>query len=305
MEKNKASMTAKITAFGRAYHSLKDDNPKIFDDSLAYKMMTDEEYKAISSHMARAINFFNPQLAKKYSSDEALKWVIQTQIAPTPLARSRFAEDMLLDALKLGVTQYVILGAGFDTFAFRKTKLLEKLRVFEVDHSSTQKLKLERLKQLGWDIINNHKFVSTDFTKDNLTVRLLDNGFDKTKLTFFSLLGVSYYLTEDEINKILNCIASISPKGSMVVFDYPDSGIFNKDNPVKRVKDMVALASGAGEPMKSCFEYDELKELLAKANFSIYEHINSSQIENKYFSNRIDFYHAFENINYAVAMLNS
>lgn len=303
MKNNKESMTAIVSAFGRAYHS-KYEDPKIFDDFLANQMLTKEEFENISKHMAEGINFFNPDEAHLYSDQEsALNWVMQSQIAPTPLARSRYAEDMLENAIKLGVKQYIMLGAGLDTFAFRKPALLNHIKVFEVDHPATQALKLDRIKKLGWNINPSLNFIPVDFSKDNFAKNILESEYDPSELSFFSWLGVTYYLTKDEILNTLKAIVNISPKGSSVVFDYPDNNIFNPNKTTKRVRNMVELARCSGEPMKSGFEYHELESNLEEAGLLIYEHLTPGDIENMFFKKRKDNYHAFENINYALAVV--
>jgi methyltransferase (TIGR00027 family) len=254
--------------------------------------------------MAKGIKFFNTDHAELYSDQEsALKWVIQTQIAPTLLARSRYAEDMLENAIQLGVEQYVILGAGLDTFAFRKPELLKKMKVFEIDHPATQALKLSRIKSLDWEMSSSLNFISVDFSKDDLAETILKSEYDPSKLTFFSWLGVTYYLTQEEILNTFKSIASISPKGSSIVFDYPDRDIFDPDKTTKRVQKMVEIARNIGEPMKTGYKYSEIELKLEKANFLIYEYLTPTDIEDKYFKWRIDSYHAVENINYVLAVV--
>lgn len=303
MENSKASMTAIVSAFGRAYHSL-NGKPKIFNDYLARQLIKDEEFSSISKHMAQGIKFFNPKEAHLYPDEKsALKWVIQTQIAPTPLARSRYTEDMLENAIKLGVKQYVILGAGFDTFAFRRPDLLNQIRVFEVDHPATKELKQKRIKELGWEIDSSIKYVSVDFSGDDFKKSLLDSGYNPNELSFFSWLGVTYYLTREEVYNMFRDIASITPKGSSLVFDYADVDIFHPERTSKRVQAMVGMAKMAGEPMKTGYEYFELETDLEKAGLLIYEHLSPEDIEDRYFKGRTDYYHAFENINYAFAVI--
>lgn len=303
MDNNKASTTAIMCAFSRAYHSMY-DNPKIFDDFLARHMLTEEEFYGISKHMADGINFFNPEQAHLYPDQEsALKWVIQSQIAPTTLARSKYTEDMLENAIRLGVEQYVILGSGLDTFAFRKPELLNHIKVFEIDHPSTQALKLERIKNLGWNISPNLNFIPVDFSKDSFEKALLKSSYSQHKRSFFSWLGVTYYLTKDEILNVLKTIVNISPKGSSIVFDYPNTNIFNPLNTTNRVRNMVELARSSGEPMKTGFEYSELESELEKIGLLIYEHLTPEDIQDRYFKERTDYYSAFEDINYALAVV--
>lgn len=303
MKKSKSSMTAIVAAFGRAYHSLYEE-PRIFNDFLARQLISDDEFSSISKHMAEGIKFFNPKKAHLYPDEEsALKWVIQTQIAPTPLARSRYTEDILEDAIRSGVKQYVILGAGFDTIAFRKPELLSGIKVFEIDHPATQQSKEKRIKELGWKLCDNIKYVSVDFSSDNFKKSLLDAEYNPNELSFFSWLGVTYYLSRKEINNMLKDITSIAPKGSLLVFDYADEDIFYPEKTSARAQNMVGMAKMAGEPMKTGYKYSELESDLEKAGLSISEHLLPVDIEERYFKGRTDYYHAFENINYTYAIV--
>jgi len=303
MEKNKASFTAIVSAFGRAYHALYEE-PKIFNDYLVRQLIQDEEFNNISKHMAEGIKFFNSDQAYQGTDEKsALEWVIQNQIAPTPLARSRYAEDMLENAIKLGVKQYVILGAGFDTFVFRRPELLNETRVFEVDYPATQELKLNRIDALEWEKNASVKYVPVDFSENNFKEALLDSGYNPNELSFFSWLGVTYYLNREEICNIFKDITSIAPQGSAIVFDYPDADVFNPEKTSKRVQAMVGMAKMSGEPMKTGYEYVDLESDLEKSGLLIYEHLSPTEIEERYFKGRNDYYHAFENINYALAVV--
>lgn len=264
MQQNRASLSALVVAYARAYHSMYDE-PRIFNDHLASKLIRDNEFHFIAENMAAGIKVFNPDEAHLYPDEQsALKWVIQTQFAPTTIARSTYTEEMLKNAMMLGIKQYVILGAGYDTFAFRNPDMLEKLHVFEVDHSATQEDKIRRIGELGWEIPSSLTFVPVDFTKEHFEQMLLDAGYNPNEPTFFSWLGVTYYLTKEEIARVLNAITSMAPKGSSIVFDYPDSDIFDSTKTTSRVQHMVGLAKTAGEPMKTGYEYKELEADLEK-----------------------------------------
>ena len=298
---NKASITALMSAFARAYHS-QNSNEILFDDSMARALMTDEEYSMMRQYIISGIDFFAPDKKDSFGDDEEmLRWIVETQLAPTPLARAKFCDDSLKTAVMTGTEQYVILGAGLDTFAWRESELMQKLSVFEVDHPLTQKDKKQRLERAKLDMRENLHFVPVDFTKDNLRDRLAENGFDENKKTFFSWLGVSYYLSQDEIGGFLENLSSFAADGSTLLFDYADEDLFTSD--VRRVQNMLAMAQAGGEPMKSCFSYGCLEKLLSKYNFLIYEFLSTNDIQGKYFGNRTDFLTAFENINYALAVL--
>lgn len=302
MKNNEASITALVTAYGRIYHSI-NESPKIFDDFLGRELMTKEEYESISHKLAESIKFFLPEEAKIITNKElALKTVIQKQIAPITLSRSRYAEDMLELFIKYGVRQYIILGAGFDTFAFRNSDLLRYVDVFEVDHPATQELKLEKIKKAGWEIPERLHFISVDFSKDNLIDEIKKSVFDTNKLTFYSWLGVTYYLSKEEILKTLTDIGAISLKGSSIVFDYADCNLFDNKKTTRRVQKLIHSVDKSGEPMKSCYSFEELISVLEKASFHLYEHLIPSEIEERYFKGRNDDYHAFENINFALSI---
>ena len=298
---NKASITALMSAFARAYHS-QNSNEILFDDSMARALMTDEEYSMMRQYIISGIDFFAPDKKDSFGDDEEmLRWIVETQLAPTPLARAKFCDDSLKTAVMTGTEQYVILGAGLDTFAWRESELMQKLSVFEVDHPLTQEDKKQRLERAKLDMRENLHFVPVDFTKDNLRDRLAENGFDENKKTFFSWLGVSYYLSQDEIGGFLENLSSFAADGSTLLFDYADENLFTSD--VRRVQNMLAMAQAGGEPMKSCFSYGRLEKLLSKYNFLIYEFLSTNDIQEKYFGNRADFLTAFENINYTLAVL--
>src|SRR5690606_35760640 len=146
MKNNEASLTSLISAFGRAYHS-KYDTPKIFDDFIAKDLISQKEFADIRENMIKGIQFFNQEIAKKYQDhpDEILKWITQVQLSPTTSARAAYCEDVLFHAIALGVKQYVILGAGLDTFCFRHPELHDNLDISEIDYPSTQDFKKKRV----------------------------------------------------------------------------------------------------------------------------------------------------------------
>lgn len=298
---NETSITALMSAFGRAYHTEHAKEP-IFADRKARELMTDEEYGMIAAYILGGMDFF--ALDKKDSfanNEEALMYLVNTQIAPTPLARAAFCEDALKTAVSTGAEQYVILGAGMDTFAFREPEFLEKFEVYEVDHPLTQENKKSRISRAGWTVPDKLHFVPVDFTKDDLRAKLLSAGFSPEKKTFFSWLGVSMYLDRDSIEAMLQNIADLASDGSSLVFDYADADLFHSD--VKRVQNMLAMAKAGGEEMKSCFDQMSLERMLSEHGFTVYEHMNCNVIRKRYFSERTDWLSAFEHINYAHAVL--
>lgn len=277
---NRSSMTALMSAFARAYH-FKTEKQPVFADSAAEKLMTMEEYEGIGKYILNGIDFFAPEQKGKLPDSEALGYIVNTQLAPTPLARAAFCEESLKTAAMTGTEQYVIIGAGYDTFALREKAFVSKHPVFEADHPLTQADKLERIKRFGLAYNDNVKFVPVDLATEDMSGKLLAAGFDRTKKAFFSWLGVSYYLSEEEISRTLGDIAGLCSEGSSLVFDFGDEGLF--DSTDRRVKNMLAMAMAAGEPMKSSFDKTSLARLLEKHGFLIYELLGPKDIEERYF----------------------
>ncbi|MGE7694664.1 class I SAM-dependent methyltransferase [Lysinibacillus sp. NPDC094177] len=302
MNKGESSLTSLISAFSRAYHS-QFDSHKIFDDYLAKELITEKEFNDIQTNMVQGIQFFNKEIEEKLNgnTEELLKWIVQTQLSPTPLARAAYCEKVLLNEVMLGLQQYVILGAGLDTFSLRHPELENILEIFEIDHPATQEFKKSRLTEVNLKLPNNVHFVSMDFTKKFSYQNLMDTGFDNKK-TFFSLLGVSYYLTKEETSNLIDHLFANVPSGSSIVLDYADDNLFKEKGISNRVDNMVKMAAASGEPMKSCFTYKEMEKMLENSGLLIYEHLSPDTINGLYFNNRKDDLTAFETIHYLHAV---
>lgn len=163
MEENQISRTALGTAYMRAYHAMH-DSPKIFDDFLAYHFFPDEIRPIIEQKMAESLHLYNPVRAASCPDQATALACVMRYTAASVYSRARYAEDNLIKAVGQGMRQYVILGAGLDTFAFRRPELLEQLQVFEVDHPATQAFKRQRLAEVGWEHPAQLHFVPVDFT---------------------------------------------------------------------------------------------------------------------------------------------
>ena len=297
---NKASITALMSAFGRALHAENEDHP-VFADGLAKELMTEEEYAAVQGYVLGGAQFFEPEIdPAAWEPKELVRRLVNTHIAPSPLCRAAYTEQALKTAALTGTEQYVILGAGLDTFAFREPEFLSKHRVFEVDHPLTQADKRERITRAGWTIPGNLAFIPVDFTKDSLTDRLTAAGFDPSVKSFFSWLGVTYYLSAEAIGKTLAELSSLCADGSSLVFDYPDEGFFGA--PEKRVQNTIMMAQAGGEAMQAAVSYGELEKLLEMHGFLIYELLTPEGIQRDVIDRAGADLKAFEHVNYCLAV---
>ncbi len=269
MKEDRPSATARRVAMRRAAHQLLDD-PKVFDDPLALSIISRQ-----TESMLRA----DPG-----------------QFDATPLApflrafvtaRSRFAEDELALAIRRGVHQYVIVGAGLDTFAYRNPYPEGTLHVYEVDHPTTQVWKRACLQEAHIAPPADLTFVPIDFERGSLEEGLRDAGLDRGAPSLFSWLGVTEYLTMDSVMASLRFIAA-SPESSGVVFDYMVSPSLL--NPAERAR-FEALAhrvAAAGEPWQTSFDPGLLERDLRALGFGYVEDNGRDEINERYFKDRSD-----------------
>jgi len=300
----RSSMTALVCAFARAYHS-KNNKVKVFDDSMAEKFLKEKEYKQISSSMVQGIKFFNPGF--EGSEEEALRWIVDNQLSPSPLGRAAYAESMLENAVRIGAKQYLVFAAGFDTFAYRQPDYAEKLQIFEIDHPLTSKDKQERVRAASEKEIKNLHYIQADLSKNDWPNNLLlCPAFDRDTISFCSLLGISYYLSKEDFINIIRSISNIVPEGSSIVFDYPDQNSYT-ENAGERAKKQAAIANAANEAMLASYSYTEIEQILSESGFLIYDHLEPQEITKQYFEecNLANPEHpitAFDNVNYCLGV---
>ena len=190
-----------------------------------------------------------------------------------------------------------------DTFAWRRPDLLEKIRVFEVDHPATQAFKLGRIGELGWAKPANLHFVPVDFTTMNLASALRAAAFDPGELSFFSWLGVTMYLTRDEVFATLRSLAGTAPSGSIVVFDYLETQSFSEAERNSIKSEYRKGLQQLGEPMKTGFDPRTLAEQLAGIGWKLRENLTPADIQDRFFSGRTDGCHASDDACLALAVV--
>jgi methyltransferase (TIGR00027 family) len=303
MDAQKASITALVCGFTRAYHA-KNDSPKIFDDVWAERLLSPEEYAFMEKSVVSLLNLYEPETAGTVDETTARRLVMQKYNSSTVLSRARFIEDCLEKAISEGTGQYVILGAGLDTFTLRRPELAGRVRVFEVDHPASQADKKDRLVRSAGKLPENLVLIPVDFESDDLCDCLLRNGFDPAKPAFFSWPGVTYYLELEAIRNTLRIIADLSAPGSELIFDYADDTAFDPARISDREKKLQSITRQTGEPMKSGFVPEELEAGLSRFGFGTVENLDPAAIEERFFSNRADLYHAFDTAHFMHAVKN-
>jgi methyltransferase (TIGR00027 family) len=181
--------------------------------------------------------------------------------------------------------------------------MVSQLQIFELDHPATQAFKRQRLAELGWEVPAFLHFVPVDFTKENLVTALKRTSYDPHQASFFSWLGVTYYLTRDVVFDTLRSMADIAPAGSTIIFDYLDTDAFVPERAASRVQRMLEVVRRTGEPMKTGFDPSTLAADLASIGLRLQENLSPLDIEERYFQGRADGYHAFEHVHFAQAVV--
>ena len=295
----KESMTALTSLFARAWHN-EEYAVRVLEDDVSRKLMTDEEYESICSHMAGGISFFNPKF--EGTQKQALAHIAAEYLCPSVLSRDAFTEDSLRNAAKFGAEQYLILGAGYDTSPYRQPPYAERLKIFELDRENMIRDKIARLARAEIIPPQNVRYIAADLTENGWEKALLQNpDFFVRANTFCSLLGLVYYLTTAEFVKLLRTMSGFLCEGSTLVFDYPNK---SKD---LRAEKQAALARGANEPMYGRYSENELIRLLSDCGFRVYEHLTPQETASRFFTlynraNPQNPLNAFENTSLCLAV---
>jgi methyltransferase (TIGR00027 family) len=204
------------------------------------------------------------------------------------VARARFLEDLLEERAADGVSQYVILGAGLDTFAQRRIELAQRLQIFEIDQPGPQAWKRKRLDELGFGIPSHLHLVPVDFEAGQAWLQLIAAvGFDANKPAVVASTGVSMYLTKEAVAATLREVAGLAPGSSLVMsFMLP---IDQAEAEVRAgIKQAEAGARANGTPWISFFTPEEMLGLARQAGFKQVEHISAAALSQRYFANRPD-----------------
>lgn len=281
MEEGRSSETAAVAAMLRAVHPLLDAKPWILNDDLAGKLVGMNDRAAVLS----ALRTFEEELVRTSPENHVRDFVRNARVNVT--LRARYAEDELDEAVRRGVSQYVILGSGFDSFAYRRRDSAAPLRVYEVDYPASLCRKQARLAELGVHIPPDVVFVPLDFERQPILEALQGQGYCREEPAFFSWLGVTWYLTEEAVVRTLEQVAGAAA-GSEIVFDYvlPDSLVDEEGRHNSQLdRSMVAAR---GEPGRTCFEPARLAERMQAIGFGRVWDMGPKEAGARYLSGRSD-----------------
>lgn len=234
--------------------------------------------------------------AVRFISPDALEWAARNPdkvklareqrdhmlpgIQNSIVARVRFFDDFVESSLANGLHQLVILGAGYDTRAHR-TEGLKRIRVFEVDHPDTQEIKIEMIKEIFGRLSDHVVYVPVDLTTEDLSFKLLEKGYDKSKRTLFLMEGLLYYLSPSVVDEVLSSIARSSCKGSSILFDYFPPSLTEGTGEAGRFLKISLEKSGT--PLQFGLEGRKVETFLAQMGFSQVHNVTSEDYKRAYF----------------------
>ncbi|MGQ0620751.1 MAG: class I SAM-dependent methyltransferase [Panacagrimonas sp.] len=266
MESNRASRTAMFTAILRGQHRQLHAPPWVFDDPYALPLV------------GPGWPQIHAQLLALFGE------TIFEELIGTMCCRARYVEERLAAG---HYTQFVILGAGLDSFAWRRPDLLHALRVFEIDHPASQAVKRERVQTLALPLSDRHIFTPIDFETTSLREGLDAVGFDASQCTFYSCLGVLIYLTTDAIQTLLRTVAA-GAAGSEIVATYGVTPAFLDGNGKKFWDIFASVAAESGEGAQSSFAPAEMQALVEGCGLQVAEDLSRDAQHERYFAGRSD-----------------
>ena len=274
MKERHRSRTAEAAAAARARHLLREE-PIVFDDPFAIQLSS-RPWRIICKNRFLDWLVFRQLLRELHP--------IEAQI----LARSRYAEDQLEKSIAAGTNQYVIVGAGLDSFALRHREHATTLKIYELDHPASQGSKKGRLARLGIDLPANLELIPVDFEKENVADALARSSYTRDQPAFYSWLGTIHYLSRDAIFRTLVSIASFAAARSEIVFDYgiPRESVDPADLPVRDALDR--FAARRGEPLVTSFDPMTFPREVCDLGFELLENLSVQEQEARYFRERED-----------------
>jgi methyltransferase (TIGR00027 family) len=273
MKHDRASRTAEYMALFRAMETFRPAGRRLFTDPLAYKFLQPSLKLAALISRTPFVGRVVPALIDQ-------RW---TGARTSGVARTRLIDDSLLASIEGGVTQAVILGAGFDCRAWRISGI-EALRVFEVDHPATQTAKRTKLQSVMGELPEHIAFVGCDFNRQSLEEALTASGFDPTARSFFIWEGVTNYLTEEAVDVTLRFVGRTAP-GTQILFTYIHRDVLRGTFTYKSAENLTRTLSGLNEAWTFGLDPAELPAYLAARNLRLIEDIGSVEYRRRYLSN--------------------
>lgn len=274
-KKKGSSITAENVAFVRALESLKPEGERICYDPYASRFLSPQYlvFMEMAAHDPSKTPF--PGVHNSLS------------------ARVRYFDDFVKKLINEGLEQLIILGAGYDTRAYRIEGLRGNVKVFEIDHPETQSVKIEKIKDIFGSLPDHVEYVSVDFETEDFGQRLLEHGYEKSQKTVFIIEGLIYYLPPKAVDEMLYFISKNSETGSAIIFDYVYESSIYRTNGIcgvqctacnqNEIKNATKDMAQKGEPYKFGVKDGMLESFISQHGFSRICNVTSEDYKKIYF----------------------
>jgi methyltransferase (TIGR00027 family) len=271
MKKNEASRTAEFNALFRAMEtSRKPQEKRLFNDPLAHGFLGNLKWAYFMSRF--------PFIGKIVPMYIDRNW---PGVRPSAIGRTCWIDDQITSELKKGIRQVVILGAGYDSRAYRIPGM-EKVRVFELDHPNTLNFKIKGVKDLLGSLPGHVSFVAVDFHSQDFALLLQKSGFDRSIPAFFLMEGVMHYLTAEAVEHTLRSIASLSAPASRLAFTYIHRGLLDGTDDFGGLGRVPATLKESSETWSFGLHPKEIKDFLLVRGFDLVNDIGSVEYRAHY-----------------------
>ncbi|MFC2070094.1 SAM-dependent methyltransferase [Chloroflexota bacterium] len=269
MKQGIPSSSAEGAAFFRAAESMRPEHERVCYDPFAKDFLGSKKtYLLSNSHL--------------------LKRIIRDTERNTPgtfgcvAGRTRYIDDYLKACIDAGIKQLVILGAGYDSRAYRFRELKGKAKIFELDHQTTQSVKIERVTNIFGSVPDNVIYVPIDFENDKLDKRLFKNGYDRNLKTLFIWEGVTMYITAEAVNETLAFIATNSGKGSSIIFNYISKSFLDRTYELEYANKLLRYLEGE-EPFRYAIDDRGIEVFLSERGFNQVNNVTGEFFKRVYF----------------------
>ena len=273
MIKEKPSPSAETVAAIRATESMRPKEEQVCYDSLAKEFLGPKFTLITKSRLLTWI-----ALRKAERTDPGAVGCIAS--------RTRYIDDYLKVCINKGIEQLVIMGAGYDSRAYRFAELLGNVKVFELDQPVTQKVKIEKIKKIFGSLPNQIIHVPIDFNSEKLDMRLFESGYNKILKTLFIWEGVTMYITAEAVDETLSFVTKNSGKGSSIIFNYIFKSVIDGTSKEEGAKKIVKSYEKRGEPLSFGIEEGAINEFLSKRGFYQVENVTGEYFKSAYFKGR-------------------
>lgn len=275
------SRTALATSLMRALHARRDPSP-LLDDPWGDRLVPKSEQDRFGQRILARMDSEARAAALRAPGSMLDNFFLANAAYPGVVIRSRYAEDALREAVNRGVRQYVLIGAGLDSFALRRPAFSEQLEIFEIDHPATQAFKIERIRDCGISLPPSVHFIAADLANEDLAAALARSSFRNDAPAFFSWLGVTVYLTREANLATLRAVANVSTAGSELVFTYVDQSEFFSGGSRSPDSANAKAVAMMGEPYVSGFDPKEIANDLTQVGLELIEDLDGQRMSERY-----------------------